>query len=598
MERMTKELWLDFVAPQVKDPPAGIVKELPLAPEIKDSWLRCKTQQLDPYNVEERFLTGQELAKEQARNTELIGYFKHEIRRLKRYHGMMEPLFVLTDMKGVILYRDGYQGMKESADQIDFREGNRWDEDSAGTNAIALAIRNRKPSRVTGLEHYNLASHKWNCWATPIFDRNEAVAVIDLSSQRLQGKDLRQMLLLIEMIGETISLKLTQHSLDRQQQLYEYMLDHPQQIAVLDPSSQIIRLAPQGQALGLGEGWRISEDGLTIDGRIYTKEAILSKGTLLGYSLKEKKVVDFVYSGVETRNHEMQQLLTDAKRLAASQLPVHIVGETGVGKELLAKAIHENSSNAQGPLVAINCGAMSEQLLESELFGYAEGAFTDAKKGGHQGKIQQANGGTLFLDEIDSMTPRMQQMLLRVLENKEIIPVGGTKAIPVDFRLVSASNKNLKELARSGKFRKDLYYRIYVGVLSLPALRERKEDLLSLMAEFAQEKDWRVDWLPELVPVFENYAWEGNIRELRNVLERIMAFYPYERPAVTEVERLIAIGSLGEKLTEAEAGETEKLQLIQALQQNQFHITRTAEMLGISRSTLYRKLKAYKIHCK
>lgn len=592
MERMTKVLWQDFVAPETLDPPQGIIRALPLSEEIKASWLRCKTAAIDPFNVDDRFLSQQELFAKQALNQELIMYFRQEIQRLKKYHSMIEPLFVLTDMEGVILYRTGYQEMKRSADDIDFREGNRWDELSAGTNAIALAIKNKQPSRVTGFEHYNQTSHKWNCWATPVFDGEEAVAVIDLSSQKLSGQDLGQLLVFIEMVGEAISMKLAKRRLERRQLLYEYMLDHPQQIAIMDTADEILRLAPRGQSLGLAKGWRISEDGLTIDGRIYAKEAIHRDGQLIGYTLQEKKVVDFVYSGAETHNAEMHQLLADAKLLAEKAIPVHIHGETGVGKELLAKALHDNSPAARGPLVAVNCGAMSEQLLESELFGYAEGAFTDAKKGGHPGKILQADGGTLFLDEIDSMSPRMQQLLLRVLENKEVMPVGGTQALPVRFRLVSASNQDLKELVRRGEFRKDLYYRLYVGVLTLPALRERKEDLLSLMAEFAAENAWSVSWLPDLVPLFADYDWEGNIRELRNVLERIMAFYPDDEPTKAAVARLVEMGSLQQK--PRDDGDEREL-ILTELAKNQYHITRTAKALGYSRSTLYRKLKAYQI---
>ena len=590
MKVVTKAQWQMFVDPQ-KSSGLSLLNEVELPNAIKNSWLRSKKQQVDPYRVENKLLKGRALQQKIQRNEVIVQLFKSEIERFARYHTMVEPLFVLTDLDGVILYRAGHHTMLDSANQIAFREGNRWNEATVGTNAIALALMDNRSSCVLGLQHYNLTSHAWNCWATPIFDRGEPVAVIDLSSQRLPENGIGELMTFVELIGENISLKLTQYALAKDQLLFQYVAENPHVAAVLDQTGRVVKADLNLRSYGVESGSQVTVDALQVETQLYQKQALIKEGQLIGYTLQTVEP-QFIYRGVATQNDQMKQTLHDANALAKSDLPVHIYGETGAGKESLACAIHENSAFAKGPLIAVNCGALSEQLLESELFGYAAGAFTDAKKSGYQGKLIQADGGTLFLDEIDSMSFRMQQLLLRVLEEKRVTPLGSETAQATNFRLVSASNRDLKTLVREGKFRKDLYYRIFVGVLELPPLRERKEDLTCLIAEFAKEKNWDPPWLSTVIPIFAEYDWEGNIRELRNVLERLLAFYPTDAPTAADIRRLIQIGSLQLKTTTTNE---EKSTLLHALRKNQFRMAKTAEDLGISRSTLYRKLKQYEI---
>ena len=224
-----------------------------------------------------------------------------------------------------------------------------------------------------------------------------------------------------------------------------------------------------------------------------------------------------------------------------------IYGETGTGKELAARTLHEKSKRADGPFVTLNCAAVPAKLIESELFGHEKGSFTGAA-GRHIGKFEQAHHGTLFLDEIGDMPLPMQAKLLRVLEEGEVERVGGDKPVSVDVRVVVATHRNLEELAREGKFRQDLFHRVYVFPLMLPSLRERREDIPALVEHFAgqvcAQNGWKpLHFAPEAIVALQNYAWPGNVRELRNVVERLMLLAVGDRVDKTTVELALPDGA-------------------------------------------------------
>src|SRR5580700_1094825 len=222
----------------------------------------------------------------------------------------------------------------------------------------------------------------------------------------------------------------------------------------------------------------------------------------------------------------MQAVMAKVDRVAASETRVCILGETGTGKELVARTLHEKSSRHAGPFVTLNCAAVPAELIESELFGHEKGAFTGATSR-HLGRFEQAHGGTLFLDEIGDMPALMQAKLLRVLEQKEVERIGSDRTIPVDVRVIVATHRNLEELVRKGEFRQDLYHRVFVFPILLPPLRERREDIRLLVDFFAQAVAEQNDWkpreiMPEAYAELERYSWPGNVRELRNVVERLL----------------------------------------------------------------------------
>src|SRR5579862_663434 len=222
----------------------------------------------------------------------------------------------------------------------------------------------------------------------------------------------------------------------------------------------------------------------------------------------------------------MRRVVAQVERVAASETRVCILGETGTGKELVARTVHERSSRAGGPFVTVNCAAVPAELIESELFGHEKGSFTGAA-GRHIGKFEQAQHGTLFLDEIGDMPLSMQAKLLRVLEENEIERIGGDKPVAVDVRVVVATHRSLETLVRDGKFRQDLFHRVFVFPVSLPTLRERREDIPALLSHFAEQVCAQNDWKPvtftaDAIAALASYPWPGNVRELRNVVERLI----------------------------------------------------------------------------
>ena len=227
----------------------------------------------------------------------------------------------------------------------------------------------------------------------------------------------------------------------------------------------------------------------------------------------------YTFQDIITESEEMMLLIDKAKKMAQSDLNVLILGESGTGKELFAHSIHQYSTRLTFPFVAVNCSALSESLLESELFGYEEGAFTGAKKGGKPGLFEQAHRGTIFLDEIGDISLSFQNRLLRVLQQREVLRVGGTKVIPIDVRVIAATNRNLLDLVKEGKFRADLYYRLKVLPLTIPPLREREKDILQLAAFFLRRNGWNQRLSAAVSDVFLQYHWPGNIRELQNTME-------------------------------------------------------------------------------
>ena len=300
----------------------------------------------------------------------------------------------------------------------------------------------------------------------------------------------------------------------------------------------------------------------------------------------------------------MKQLLAQIERVAASETRVCILGETGTGKELVARAIHEKSPRRENAFVTLNCAAVPAELIESELFGHEKGAFTGAAAR-HLGKFEQADGGTLFLDEIGDMPVAMQAKLLRVLEEGEVERVGGDKPIRVNVRVVVATHGNLEELVKQNAFRRDLFHRIYVFPLPLPPLRQRPEDFPELVAHFARQVASHNGWKEKIfaedaIAELRKYGWPGNVRELRNVVERLVLLASDGNVTAAEVRLVLptsdsasgaqassaanAAGTLAER-TEA----FEREVMLGEIRRHNFHMTNVARALGLERSHLYKK---------
>jgi DNA-binding NtrC family response regulator len=299
----------------------------------------------------------------------------------------------------------------------------------------------------------------------------------------------------------------------------------------------------------------------------------------------------------------MKKLLAQIERVAASETRVCILGETGTGKELVARAIHEKSPRHENAFITLNCAAVPAELIESELFGHEKGSFTGAA-GRHVGKFEQAEGGTLFLDEIGDMPVSMQAKLLRVLEEGEVERVGGEKPIKVNVRVIVATHRNLEDLVKKNEFRRDLFHRVYVFPLFLPPLRERPEDFPDLIAHFSRQVAAQNAWKeklfsPDAIAALRQYSWPGNIRELRNVVERLVLLAAEQTITAEDVKLVLPTGESSSSVgANAEAGQGTLLQrteaferdvLLAEIRRHNFHMTNVARALGLERSHLYKK---------
>ena len=307
----------------------------------------------------------------------------------------------------------------------------------------------------------------------------------------------------------------------------------------------------------------------------------------------------------------MNKLITQIGRVAASETRVCILGETGTGKELVARAIHEKSPRHENPFITLNCAAVPAELIESELFGHEKGAFTGAAIR-HLGKFEQADGGTLFLDEIGDMPIAMQAKLLRVLEEGEVERVGGDKPIKVNVRVLVATHRNLEDLVKQNAFRRDLFHRIYVFPLTLPPLHERPEDFPDLVSHFARQVAAQNGWKEKIfsedaIAELRKYGWPGNVRELRNVVERLILLASDEDVTAADVRLVLptsdsvssgAPGSSSTSATGTLAERTEAFErevMLAEIRRHNFHMTNVARTLGLERSHLYKKCQQLRI---
>lgn len=316
-------------------------------------------------------------------------------------------------------------------------------------------------------------------------------------------------------------------------------------------------------------------------------------------ALRSRVGNDYSFSSIIGKSKKMQYVFEFIRKVAKSKVNILIEGQSGTGKELVSKAIHYNSPRKNGAFMAVNCSAIPENLLESELFGHIRGAFTGAVET-QKGVLELANGGTLLLDEIAEMPLNLQAKLLRAIENWEIKALGSDKVKKVDVRLISATNQNLKELVKQKKFREDLYYRIATVTISLPSLNERKEDIPLLVGYFIQklsEKFQRnIAITPEVLNLLIRNDWKGNVRELENVLERAIITSENDKITINDFKFLQASENTDNPFSNVDnlaLKEIEKLYIKKTLEENNWNKLKVAQILGIDRKTLYKKIKEY-----
>lgn len=606
---------------------------------ILSSWKRCKQLNVNPNwsKAQLVYFNERQLLEKKEENEFLLKMAAPVLEEMLKSSFCENLLFVLCDPQGVILDGKGPGYGWRRAEPHHFVPGADWSEKSAGTNAIGTALASDQPTQVFAAEHFCEALQSYVCSAAPIKDplTNKTLGVLDITGEKetIEAHNLQYVISQAKKIEHHLTLLLEKENVMTLKAIAD-AFEEP--FVVIDINGVVKRSnQPAMKVLSIHEGVNISnsfydpldptrlQELLNRSGeeklRFHNGNRWVAKfypykidGNLLGgmvvFKKDQKKTKIFVskrfptryqFSDIITKHPPLIDLLEMAKKAAFSDKTVLITGETGTGKEMLAQSIHAHGSRRQGPFVGVNCGAIPKELLASELFGYEKGAFTGAQAQGKKGKFLLADQGTILLDEIGDLPLSLQVSLLRVLEERHIYPLGGEKPIPVDVRVIAATNKDLEKEVERGNFREDLYYRLNVIHFHLPPLRERLEDLPLLIKKMVCDAKGReIPIEPEVMETLMKYEWPGNVRELKNVLDQAL-FYAEDRIGMEHLPKRIVDKVFNrKKIPEKEPPQKEKQlderdQLLRVLEKTRWNITRTARILNVSRMTVYRKMKRY-----
>ncbi|HWR39982.1 MAG TPA: sigma-54-dependent Fis family transcriptional regulator [Patescibacteria group bacterium] len=663
--------WRRFTgAPQ----PAGPVN-LAIRPDILDSWQRCWRAGVDPENRSiHQQLSAAGFQTLLHKNQELISIAKPFIENLYGIVAGSGFVVVLADIRGYVMEIFGDQDALVNPMTESFFPGADWSEEEGGSNAIGTVVKIRRPIQVSGAEHYCRKHHCLTCSAAPILDnQGHLLGVLDISgaSTATHLHTLGMVVASAAAITAQIDIRRKNNELNvinkRLTNIFNTMSDG---VVMLDEKGLTRQLNPVARKILEGENGTgavqeyISEEQVLNPDNVFIRKMLKQKESFVDVEMmidtrrgpdhclasgtpvtneqgevtggvvvlrpitQVKSLVNRLsghygtlhFSDIIGESQPILEAVRVASLAAASAANVLLQGESGTGKEIFAQAIHNRSERCSGPFIAVNCGAIPRELIGSELFGYEEGAFTGAKRGGKPGKFELACGGTLFLDEIGDMPLEQQVTLLRVLQERKMCRIGSEKEIPVDVRVICATNKQLLAEFERGTFRKDLYYRLNVISMTIPPLRERADDIVLLFQYFLEKMDKhhrRFTIRPEVEEKIVCYNWPGNIRELQNVVERIVSLSEADVVQLIQLPREIRDWQPQKELRTpddlspesfltTDAGrlawrqrlwqEEEREEILRLLSSNKGNVTLTAREMCISRNTLYRKMKQYAIY--
>lgn len=618
---MVDEKWRQFVLEGKTD--------IDVRKEVFESWNRCKQMGVS-HEMEEVFspIPQSELVERRQKNIDLVNAALPVMNDLcKRLNGG-GYLLLLADAEGYLVEMMADYKSQKIADQCGMAIGAQWMEENVGSTGLSIALRTRTAMATSGDEHYCLALRVWDCSACPIFVDGEYIGAFDVCRMGPKN-DLRELYTLAVAGAHAISERYRFHKSKIKEQvlshvLTEYIHKFNDNTGIISFDKQGIELYKNKPAHDFFKLWEennghsqsckktilsyvkkgsVSTEIEVNDQKFFiSSEEIVKQGKWLATvlfihpqtkTILPKSKVNQDYFAFNTKNTAFQKTLQTAIKVSRSDASILIQGESGVGKDFMARFIHKQSERRDQPYTAINCAALPRELITTELFGYEGGAFTGAKHKGSQGKIEAANKGTIFLDEIADLPLDLQATLLRTLEEKQVVRVGGTTPTPVDVRFLAATNKNMKELVEKGEFREDLYYRLTVFLIKIPSLRERIEDLesiLNTMLSEACEKVQRktISFTSEAMHIFKQHTWPGNLRELRNVIERIVYLHDENHFDSFHVHEFLGLDQSQEKISEREY-------LSYIINKANGNRAQAARELGISRSALYRKIQKYNL---
>ncbi|MEH7385163.1 sigma-54-dependent Fis family transcriptional regulator [Bacillus sp. JJ1521] len=572
------------------------------------SWKRCQRFGLSPTGpIQDIKITGKKLQEVLTENEYLI---KHTTAILEKLYPTIHSsglVTVIVDGNGTIIHKIGNLDIDESIDY--FSIGSNWSEEVKGTNAIGLAIYEKKNIITHAEHHFHVKNHFLTCAASPIFSPSgQFIGAVNISARKELFHP--SMVSLASMIVEAVQNRLLMDHVNREKLLALKEMEITANLSstphlTLDLERRIIRAnKPAQQLLGsdcIGQEFHM-KGGYSIDiiddysNKVFRSVVSLHRNS--HKSSQDKKL--YTISDIFGSCAKIANVRKIVKKASLSEYPIIIYGESGTGKELIAQSLHTSGTRKLKPFIAINCSAIPDSLIESELFGYERGAFTGARREGAPGKFEAADGGTIFLDEIGDMSLKAQAALLRVLQEKTVTRIGGDSVKVIDTRVIAATNKNLREEVLAGRFREDLYYRLRGIFITLPSLRNRT-DIIELAEHLITKLDTpSIRLSDDAKQKLISYYWPGNVRELKSVLMQA-SFFSEENQIngedlhfEDEFERQPARGNL-EVNTSLSLTNTEKMAILHTLNSVEWNITKAANILQISRNTLYLKIKKYKL---
>ena len=623
--------------------------------EIESSHERCRQYGVNPdetRNPRQKQLTSEELAQRLEQNREFLDIATAQMEELYQFVAGAGFAVNIADEDGYILHDIGDKPVLAELAAGNCCPGYRWTEKDVGTSVISLALERTIPVQINDDEHFCKRGYGHTCSASPVFDPdNRLIGVIAMSgsADQVHPHTLGMVITAARAIENQLRIQKTSQELRLHNNYMRTIIDSIDSgVMAVDENGLINKINNQakrilgsqdnleGRPLAEMTGSQIDIDAMMnpdfefVDRELFiqapnktiqlictAKPIFDTDGRMQGFIVvfneikRLRRLVNemagtqarFTFDDIVGVSPVFQESKRMAMTAALSKSTVLLLGETGTGKELFAQSIHNQSSRKGHPLLAINCGAIPRELLESELFGYVEGSFTGARRGGRPGKFELADGGTVLLDEIGDMSADMQVKLLRVLQTGEVYRVGEHKPISVDVRIIAATNVQLKNEVDRGNFRDDLFYRLNVFPIVIPPLRERGEDIIHLARYFLGRctnvlKKPGIKFAPETEQALMEYAWPGNVRELENVVERAANLAEVEviKPNLLGLPEAIVNRVRLKSSSFKRLEEVEKKTIRDSIEATNYNLSQASHSLGISRATLYNKIKKYNLH--
>jgi len=635
-QRAVRLAWEEFLTNGC--PPHGLTRA------VTASWARSRTFGVAAACREAPLADEAELFRRRAQNADLLAAARPALERSRHLLAGATSMMVLADASGFIVETAGDPHIVNDGRRNHLEIGGRWEENAIGTNAIGTALVEAKPVQICGAEHFCEDVQRWTCAASPIRHPldGKLLGVVDISGPASAYNP--QSLALASALGQEVEASLCQAAKREHEILLRHFVSKQSiwlsdDILVVDRRGIVVHATektlsqvntPGSDALSqelrqiignvLPQSWESNCRRRFPNARLeIVKTDDREVGCLIvlhrsrGRSIPVSSALSHTelsvgFEQIMGESIVMREARERAAKLAANKLPILIEGETGVGKELFARAIKGASPSAAGPFVPMNCGGMARDLIASELFGYAKGAFTGADENGRTGKIEKADGGVLCLDEIGEMPLELQSYLLRVLEDGVVYRVGDHAGRRVDIRILSLTNRDLVAEVEAGRFRRDLYYRIAAARIRIPPLRERGDDLRLLAEHLAAAAADRLGRPPpvftvDVLTLLRAYHWPGNVRELRNVIDSMVTLNESGHLGVDDLPPEIVAASratpqphaslVAAPLNAGDLKSAERSAILAQLHECGGNVTETARRLGIARSTLYVRLAEY-----